>query len=208
MMWDDVERRRPLARPGQTEARRTGSLDERQLFRLTSALLDEATQADGELQVTVTRQTGTVELRISAKNARRRLVFQGLDVHPTHIRQAVREALESYGPSLVSELKDDLARLSPKRSLPNMSVAVALAICLGTPLAACSMRSGLSPVELAAVPSSDPTAMALAPSFVVPALHGTDPEPFRINKTITCVFSTCPNAAATSTYEHDGLELE
>jgi hypothetical protein len=97
MSWDDVERRGPLARPGQAEARRSGSLDERQLSRLTAALLDETTQADGALRVTVTKQTGTVEVRISAKNARRRLVFQGLEVHPTHIRQAVSKALAQSG---------------------------------------------------------------------------------------------------------------
>jgi hypothetical protein len=110
MMWDDVERRRPLAKPHQTEAWRSGSLDERQLSRLTSALVEEATQADGELRVTVTKRTGTVEVRISGKNARRRFVFQGLDVYPTHIRQAVSEALESYRPSLVYEVKADLGR--------------------------------------------------------------------------------------------------
>ena len=48
------------------------------------------------------------------------------------------------------------------RSLPNRSAAAALAVCLGTLLAACGIRSGLSPVELAAVPSSDPTVIALA----------------------------------------------
>ena len=110
MMWDDVERRRLLARPSQAEALRSGSLDERQLSRLTSALLEEATQADGELRVTVTKQTGTVEVRISGRNARRRFVFEGVEVQPTHIRQAVSKALESYGPSLVCEVKDDLAR--------------------------------------------------------------------------------------------------
>lgn len=104
MMWDDVERRRPLARPGQAEAWRRGSLDERQLSRLTSALWEEATQADGELRVTVTRQAGTVEVRISGKNARRRFVFQGAEVQPTHIRQAVSKALESYRPSVVYEV--------------------------------------------------------------------------------------------------------
>lgn len=49
----------------------------------------------------------------------------------------------------------------PKRSIPSMSIAVALAIYLGTPLAACNIRSGLIPVELAAVPSSDPAVIAL-----------------------------------------------
>lgn len=101
MMWDDVERRRPLARPGQAEAWRSGSLDERQLSRLTSALLEEATQADVELRVTVTEQAGTVVVRISGKNARRRFVFQGAE--PTHIRQAVSKALDSCGPSVVHE---------------------------------------------------------------------------------------------------------
>lgn len=53
-----------------------------------------------------------------------------------------------------------LVKLS--RSLPNgLGAAAALAVCF-TPLAACSMRSGLSPVELGAVPSSDPTVIALA----------------------------------------------
>ena len=95
-MWDDVERRRPLATPGQGEAWRSGSLDERQLSRLTSALFEEATQADGNLRVTVTKQTGTVEVRISGKNARRRFVFQAVQVHLAFIRQAVTKALESY----------------------------------------------------------------------------------------------------------------
>jgi len=96
-MWDDVERRRPLARPGQAEARRSGSLDERLLSRLTAALLDEATQAHGALRVTVTKQTGTVEVRISAKNARRRFVFHGLEGQPSHIRQALSKALTQSG---------------------------------------------------------------------------------------------------------------
>jgi hypothetical protein len=103
MMWDDVERRRPLARPGQAEAWRSGSLDERQLSRLTSALLEEATQADVELRVTVTEQAGAVVVRISGPNARRRFVFQGAEVQATHIRQAVSKALAGYGKSVVHE---------------------------------------------------------------------------------------------------------
>jgi hypothetical protein len=85
-------------------------MDERQLSRLTSALLEEAAQADGELRVTVTKQTGTVEVRISGRNASRRFVFEGVEEQATHIRQAMSKALESYGPSLVYEVKDDLAR--------------------------------------------------------------------------------------------------
>ena len=42
---DDLERRRPLARPAKRRRRRRGSLDQRQLSRLTSALLEEATGA-------------------------------------------------------------------------------------------------------------------------------------------------------------------
>jgi hypothetical protein len=107
MMWDDVERRRPLARASQAEAWRRDSLDDRQLSRLTSALVEEATQAGGALRVTVTKQTGTVEVRISGKNARRRFMFQGPEVHPTHIRQAVSKALEGYAASLADEIEHD-----------------------------------------------------------------------------------------------------
>src|SRR4029079_8444495 len=101
MMWDDVERRRPLARSSPGETGRTASLDESEWSRLTAALLEEATQAEGELRVTVTKRTGTVEVRISGKKARRRFVFQGREVHPSQIRQALSTALDRCGRSLV-----------------------------------------------------------------------------------------------------------
>jgi hypothetical protein len=108
MKWDDVERRRPIARSSQLEAWRSASLDARQLSRLTSALLEEAT-GDGDLRVTVTKQTGTVDVRISGRNARRRFVFEGVEGQPTHIRQAVSTALATYGASLVYDVKDSLS---------------------------------------------------------------------------------------------------
>jgi hypothetical protein len=107
MMWDDVERRRPLARPGQAEGGRSGSLDERQLSRLTSALLEEATQADGELRVTVTRQTGAVEVRIFGHNTSRRFVFEGVELQPVQVRRVMSTALERYGRSLVYDVVGD-----------------------------------------------------------------------------------------------------